>query len=74
MYQASSSEMFGKAVVFPQDESTPLNPVSPYANSKALAHQYCGAERAEGMVISCGILFNHESPYRSEGLFLKRSA
>jgi GDPmannose 4,6-dehydratase len=72
MYQASSSEMFGKAVVFPQDESTPLNPVSPYATSKALAHQYCGAERAKGMFISCGILFNHESPYRSEGFVSKK--
>jgi GDPmannose 4,6-dehydratase len=72
MYQASSSEMFGKAVVFPQDESTPLNPVSPYATSKAFAHEFCGAERAKGMFISCGILFNHESPYRSEGFVSKK--
>jgi GDPmannose 4,6-dehydratase len=72
MYQASSSEMFGKAVVFPQDESTPLNPVSPYAASKALAHEFCGVERAKGMFISCGILFNHESPYRSEGFVSKK--
>ncbi len=55
MYQASSSEMFGKATVFPQDESTPLNPVSPYATAKAFAHEYCGVQRARGMFISCGI-------------------
>jgi GDPmannose 4,6-dehydratase len=72
MYQASSSEMFGKAVVFPQDESTPLNPASPYAVSKALAHEFCGAERAKGMFISCGIFFNHESPYRGEGFVSKK--
>ena len=72
MYQASSSEMFGKATVFPQDESTPLNPVSPYATAKAFAHEYCGAQRARGMFISCGILFNHESPYRSKGFVSKK--
>src|SRR5207237_6863562 len=63
-YQASSSEMFGGAAP-PQDESTPFLPRSPYACAKVFAHQLCQNYReAYGMFISCGILFNHESPRR----------
>jgi len=63
-YQASSSEMFGAAAP-PQDESTPFLPRSPYACAKVFAHQLCQNYReAYGMFISCGILFNHESPRR----------
>jgi GDPmannose 4,6-dehydratase len=63
-YQASSSEMFGAAAP-PQDESTPFIPRSPYACAKVFAHQLCQNYRdAYGMHISCGILFNHESPRR----------
>jgi GDPmannose 4,6-dehydratase len=63
-YQASSSEMYGAAAP-PQDESTPFVPRSPYACAKVFAHQLCGNYRdAYGMFISCGILFNHESPRR----------
>ncbi len=63
-YQASSSEMFGGAAP-PQDESTPFLPRSPYACAKVFAHQICQNYReAYGMFISCGILFNHESPRR----------
>ncbi|MEA2698230.1 MAG: GDPmannose 4,6-dehydratase, partial [Myxococcales bacterium] len=63
-YQASSSEMFGSAAP-PQDESTPFQPRSPYACAKVFAHQLCQNYReAYGMFISCGILFNHESPRR----------
>jgi GDPmannose 4,6-dehydratase len=63
-YQASSSEMFGAAAP-PQDESTPFVPRSPYACAKVFAHQLCQNYRdAYGMFISCGILFNHESPRR----------
>ena len=63
-YQASSSEMFGGAAP-PQDENTPFLPRSPYACAKVFAHQLCQNYReAYGMFISCGILFNHESPRR----------
>jgi len=63
-YQASSSEMFGAAAP-PQHERTPFMPRSPYACAKVFAHQLCQNYRdAYGMFISCGILFNHESPRR----------
>jgi len=56
--------MFGAAAP-PQDESTPFLPRSPYACAKVFAHQLCQNYReAYGMFISCGILFNHESPRR----------
>jgi GDPmannose 4,6-dehydratase len=64
MYQASSSECFGNAPA-PQNEETPFNPRSPYACAKTFAHQMCAIYReGYGMFISCGILFNHESPRR----------
>jgi GDPmannose 4,6-dehydratase len=56
--------MFGSAAP-PQDENTPFQPRSPYACAKVFAHQLCQNYRdAYGMFISCGILFNHESPRR----------
>ncbi len=66
-YQASSSEMFGKAQEIPQKETTPFNPRSPYACAKAFAFwQAVNYREAYGMHISNGILFNHESPRRGE--------
>ncbi len=63
-YQASSSEQFGSAPP-PQSETTPFQPRSPYACAKVFAHQLCQNYRdAYGLHISCGILFNHESPRR----------
>jgi GDPmannose 4,6-dehydratase len=63
-YQASSSEMYGSSAP-PQDEKTLFQPRSPYACAKVFAHQLCQNYRdAYGMFISCGILFNHESPRR----------
>jgi GDPmannose 4,6-dehydratase len=63
-YQASSSEMFGSSAP-PQREQTPFQPRSPYACAKVFAHQLCQNYRdAYGLHISCGILFNHESPRR----------
>ena len=63
-YQASSSEMFGSALP-PQSELTAFQPRSPYACAKVFAHQLCQNYRdAYGLHISCGILFNHESPRR----------
>lgn len=65
-YQASSSEMFG-GVVAPQSERTPFNPRSPYAAAKVYAHHLAVNYReAHGIPVSCGILFNHESPRRGE--------
>ena len=65
LYQASSSEMFGAVVESPQSETTPFNPGNPYAASKVYAHTVAGMYRRKyGMFISCGILFNHESPLR----------
>ena len=66
-YQASSSEMFGKAKEAPQSEKTPFNPVSPYACAKVNAYYNVLAYRqAYGIHASNGILFNHESPRRGE--------
>lgn len=65
IYQASSSDMFGDVIETPQTESTPFNPVNPYAVAKIYAHQMVKVYRKSyGMYISCGILFNHESPRR----------
>jgi GDPmannose 4,6-dehydratase len=72
LFQASSSEMFGQAKDFPQNEATPFNPTSPYAHSKTLAHLECGFVRKRGMFVSCGIMFNHESPYRGEAFVSKK--
>jgi GDPmannose 4,6-dehydratase len=65
IYQASSSEMYGTAPPR-QNEGTPFQPQSPYACAKVFAHQLCQNYRAAyDMFISCGILFNHESPRRA---------
>lgn len=65
IYQASSSEMFGKVRETPQTETTPFHPRSPYGVAKAFAHHTCVNYReAYGMHISCGILFNHEGEFR----------
>jgi GDPmannose 4,6-dehydratase len=66
-YQASSSELFGKAVEIPQRETTPFYPRSPYAAAKAYAFYITRNYReAYGMFAANGILFNHESPRRGE--------
>jgi GDPmannose 4,6-dehydratase len=66
-YQASSSEMFGDNPESPQDESTALQPASPYACAKVYAHHLVRNYReAYGLHASSGILFNHESPRRGE--------
>ena len=66
-YQASTSELFGKAQECPQKETTPFYPRSPYAAAKLYAHWITVNYReAYGMHASNGILFNHESPIRGE--------
>ena len=65
IYQASSSEMFGKVQETPQKESTKFYPRSPYGVAKVYAYWACVNYRESyGMHISNGILFNHESPRR----------
>jgi GDPmannose 4,6-dehydratase len=66
-YQASSSEMFGKAQETPQTERTPFHPRSPYACAKAFSYWITVNYRESyGLHASNGILFNHESPRRGE--------
>jgi len=72
IYQACSSEMFGKVQETPQRETTPFYPRSPYGCSKVHAYELARVWReAYGMKVYCGILFNHESPRRGEA-FLSR--
>jgi GDPmannose 4,6-dehydratase len=64
-YQASSSEMFGRAVETPQRESTPFYPRSPYGVAKCYGHWITVNYRESyGLYAVSGILFNHESPRR----------
>jgi GDPmannose 4,6-dehydratase len=65
VYQASSSEMFGKAVETPQRETTPFYPRSPYGVAKVYGHWITVNYRESyGLYAVSGILFNHESPRR----------
>ncbi len=61
---ASSAEIFGRAVTAPQDEATPIAPVSPYGVAKASAHQLAHVYREHGLFVACVILYNHESTLR----------
>lgn len=66
-YQASTSELYGKAQETPQNEKTPFYPRSPYAAAKLYAYWITVNYReAYGIHASNGILFNHESPVRGE--------
>ena len=67
IYQASTSELYGKVREVPQSESTPFYPRSPYAVAKMYAYWITVNYReAYGMFACNGILFNHESPIRGE--------
>ena len=67
VYQASSSELYGKVVETPQSETTPFHPRSPYAAAKAYAFYIAQNYReAYGLFAANGILFNHESERRGE--------
>lgn len=66
-YQASTSELYGKAQEIPQNEKTPFYPRSPYAAAKAYAYWITVNYREAYNMFACnGILFNHESPVRGE--------
>src|SRR6056297_2503971 len=67
LYQASTSELYGKVVETPQTETTPFYPRSPYAAAKAYSfHITRNYRESYGMFAVNGILFNHESPRRGE--------
>ena len=66
-YQASTSELFGNASEFPQNENTPFYPRSPYSAAKLYAYWITINYREAYGIYACnGILFNHESPIRGE--------
>jgi len=66
-YQASSSEMYGKAQEVPQRETTPFDPRSPYGAAKLYSYWLTiNYRESYGMFACNGILFNHESPRRGE--------
>ena len=66
-YQASTSELYGNGPAWPQDETTPFQPRSPYGVAKLYAYWITVNYReAWGLHASNGILFNHESPRRGE--------
>jgi GDPmannose 4,6-dehydratase len=67
LFHASSSEIFGQPKTSPQDEQTPVAPVTPYGCAKAFATQMVAVYRRSHGLFACnGILFNHESPRRGE--------
>ncbi len=67
IYQASTSELFGKVQEIPQTEKTPFYPRSPYAVAKMYAYWITVNYREAYGIFACnGILFNHESPLRGE--------
>jgi GDPmannose 4,6-dehydratase len=73
LYQAGSSEMFGKAAEVPQKETTPFHPRSPYACAKVYAHwQTVNYREAYDLFAVNGILFNHESPRRGENFVTRK--
>ena len=64
-YQASSSEIFGEPIESPQNEHTPLNPLTPYGVAKTYGHFITRSFRHRyGLHACAGILYNHESPRR----------
>lgn len=66
-YQASTSELFGKVIETPQSEKTPFYPRSPYGVAKLFGYwTTVNYREAYGLFASNGILFNHESPRRTE--------
>jgi GDPmannose 4,6-dehydratase len=74
-YQASTSELYGKAQETPQRESTPFYPRSPYGVAKLYAHWITVNYREAYGIFACnGILFNHESPVRGETFVTRKIA
>ena len=73
VYQASTSELYGKVEEVPQSESTPFHPYSPYAVAKQYGFWIVREYReAYGMFAANGILFNHESERRGENFVTRK--
>jgi len=73
VYQASTSELFGKSKEIPQNELTPFYPRSPYAAAKLYAYWITVNYREAYNIFACnGILFNHESPRRGENFVTRK--
>ena len=73
LYQASTSELYGKALSSPQNEKTPFNPRSPYGVVKLYSYWIIINYREAYNLFACnGILFNHESPRRGETFVTKK--
>lgn len=73
IYQASSSEMFGEQRSEKLFEDSPFRPRNPYGVAKLLAHHAAKSYReAFGLRVSCGIMFNHESPLRTDAFVFKK--
>ena len=73
LYQASSSEMYGKVKTLPIILETPMNPISPYGVSKMASYFMVKTYReAYNLFVCNGVLFNHESYLRSNNFFVKK--
>lgn len=72
MFQAASAHIFEGTDRSPQDEDFELTPQSPYAVSKADALNLVRDARAQGLFTVCGIMYNHESPLRTENFVTRR--
>ena len=73
LFHASTSEVFGKPLDFPQTEATPMNPVNPYGCAKAFATQMVAIYRHTFGLFACnGIMYNHESPRRGENFVTRK--
>ncbi|MCX8473538.1 MAG: GDP-mannose 4,6-dehydratase [Sediminibacterium sp.] len=73
IYQASTSELYGKVQQIPQTEKTPFYPRSPYAVAKLYAYWITVNYREAYNIFACnGILFNHESPFRGENFVTRK--
>jgi GDPmannose 4,6-dehydratase len=64
--QASSAEIFGDPEESPQNEKTPVRPITPYGAAKAFGHHLVNVYRSRGLFASSLVLYNHESPRRPE--------
>lgn len=69
---ASSGEIFAGAGISPQTEQTPIVPTSPYGVTKAFGYHMGSVYRARGLPVSSAILYNHESPRRSEAFVSRK--
>jgi GDPmannose 4,6-dehydratase len=73
VFVAASGAIFGEAPESPQREETPCRPTTPYAIAKLAAHQLVGAVRGhDGLHVSSGIVYNHESERRPERFVTRR--